>query len=80
MKIVKCDRCGKELNPFEINHAAVRVRGNYYIIADGLEFCGSCKKEAEAYFKECEAAFRTWLLNPEPEPEPEPDPEVPDEP
>lgn len=71
MKIIKCDRCGKELNPFEINHAAVRVRGNFYVIANGLELCGTCKKEAEDFFKECESVFREWLLSGGEEPEPE---------
>lgn len=73
MKIVKCDRCGKVLNPFEIHHASVRIRGNYYVIADGLDFCGACKREAENYFHECEKVFRAWLFSGGDEPEPEPE-------
>lgn len=80
MKIIKCDRCGKELNPFEINHASVRVRGNFYIIADGLELCGTCKKEAEKYFHECETVFNAWLRSGGEEQQPEPEPEEPNEP
>lgn len=61
MKIIKCDRCKKELNWIERRHAQIKYRGDYYVLAEGHDFCVLCRKELEDMFYKNELEFEKWL-------------------
>ena len=61
MQIIKCDRCGKELDRFERRHAQVNVYGDYYLLAKDRDFCSTCRKEVEDAFSAAHKRFLDWI-------------------
>lgn len=77
MKVYKCDRCGATLHPLEARFASVKYRGTFHVLGDGFDMCMTCKRQAEAMFRDFESQFRTWMKTP---PEEQTEPEEPEEP
>ena len=67
MQIIKCDRCGKELDRFERRHAQVRPFGSsyYFYVAEKYEFCKKCRKELEDMCYKNEKEFLEWMFDKE---------------
>lgn len=60
MRIITCDRCGKEIMPFD-RHAVVNIHGALYEIADDYDLCKTCRKEVEDAFVLSEKRLRDWV-------------------